>query len=399
MRKFLVPVSLMVFSLSIAACQSGGGAASTATSAADKEAAASVNGTKITMAEVNRVVAQQLRGQEGQLSQIELAAARSQALDSLITQEVLFQRAQKDTIKVEDQEITTFIQNTKQESGMTEEAFQKQLKENNQTEPQLREDIRKQLAIRKLTEKLVSQLKVQDVEVENYFSQNPKQFVAQPGVSLSDIIVDPADNGAKNDVKGELPAQQKISEIYNRLRSGSDFATIARAESEHESFARSGDLGFIPQEQFGALSQQGLPAQLAAQLMSMKEGDITSPIRDQRGVWHIFKVTGKRTEKRDLTLSDPEVRKQISDGILEQRRQLVNSALLTRARDEAKIENYLAQRMLENPNTFGVLRPAGSAPAASPASSPAVSASPAASASPAKAATSPAATATPAEKK
>jgi hypothetical protein len=43
--------------------------------------------------------------------------------------------------------------------------------------------------------------------------------------------------------------------------------------------------------------------------------------------------------------------------------------MLTRSRDEAKIENYLAQRMLENPNNFGVLRPVPQA-AASPAPSP-----------------------------
>ena len=77
------------------------------------------------------------------------------------------------------------------------------------------------------------------------------------------------------------------------------------------------------------------------------------------GRWHIFKVTGKQTETRDRTLD--EVRKEISDAILAQRKQIADAALQARARDEAKIENFLAQRMLENPNSFGVLRPAPSA--------------------------------------
>ncbi|MGH9799043.1 MAG: hypothetical protein ACRD82_01630, partial [Blastocatellia bacterium] len=73
-----------------------------------------------------------------------------------------------------------------------------------------------------------------------------------------------------------------------------------------------------------------------------------------------------------------EVRKEISDAILAQRKQVADAALQARARDEAKIENFLASRMLDNPNSFGVLRPAPAAgkAAASPAASPAAAASP-----------------------
>src|SRR5262249_45068097 len=125
------------------------------------------------------------------------------------------------------------------------------------------------------------------------------------------------------------------------------------------------------------LAQAGLPADIGKQLMSKNEGDLLGPLKDARGRWHIFKLTQKRTDSRQLTLDDPDVRKQISDYILNQRRSLLNEALLTRARDEAKIDNILAQRTLDNPNSFGVLRPVSAAPpAASPAASPVASPSP-----------------------
>lgn len=378
-RKLPIPVFLLLLSALAASCQSSS-SSGTSGNPGGNETAAVVNGAKILVSDVDRATRQQLGGQESQLSPLELAAARLQSLDNLITQEVLYQRAQKDNLKPTEDEINTFIANSKQQSGMTEQDFQKQLKEANQTEQQFREDVRKQLSIQKLYEKLAAQLKVTDIEVEQFFKNNPSLFVAEPGVQVSDIIVDPRDNGTKFDAKGEQAAQQKIQAIYNRLKSGSDFATVARSESEHESFRRSGDLGFIPQAQFGALAQQGLPENLGAQLWAMKEGDITTPIRDRNGIWHIFKLTGKRTEKRDLTLNDPDVRKQINDAILDQRKQLVNAALLTRARDEAKVENYLAARVLENPNNLGVLRPVAQGGAASP--TPTASASPSASASP-----------------
>ena len=380
--------SLFLLTIAVASGASCKSTGTSAVSSGSDEIAAVVNGVKLTVADVDRVTAQQLKGQQNQLSQLELASARLQAVDGLVTQEVLFQRAQKDNLVPTDDEITAEIQKVKQEGGLTEEGFQKMLKEGNQTEAQYRDAAKKELSIRKLRDKLTAQLKVQDREVEDFFRANPKEFVARPGVALSDIIADPADNGAKFDVKTEIEAEQKSKEIYNRLKSGADFATIARQQSEHESAYRSGDLGFFSQEQFSVLTQQGLPAGLGPRLMSMQEGDYTEPVRDQAGRWHIFKVTQKRTESRDLTLNDPEVRKQISDLILNQRGQLLNAALLTRARDEAKIENFLAKRMVENPNSFGILRPvpqATATPQASPAGASSVatpSATPASAASP-----------------
>ncbi|MFN9742762.1 MAG: SurA N-terminal domain-containing protein [Acidobacteriota bacterium] len=370
MRNFFFTLLIMVASGLTLAC----GDKKTAGSGADEDVAAVVNGTNILVKDVDRVVSQQFRGQETQLSPLALAGYRIQSLDNLITQELLCQRAQKENIAPSDDEIKQYIQRYKQENGYTEEAFANELKQTNQTEDQFREFVRKQIATQKLTEKTESQLKVQDREVADFFNTNPKQFSIQPGVAISDIIIDPADNGMKFDVKGEAAAEQRVREIQTRLRTGSDFATIARQLSEHQSALQSGDLGFLPQSQFAELPQMmGLPAAVGQQLMTMKEGDILDPRRDSAGRWHIFKLTGKQTETRDRTLDDPSVRKEISEAILSQRRQIVAAALQALARDEARIENRLAKRILENPNSFGVLRPV---PAASPASTPAAATKP-----------------------
>jgi parvulin-like peptidyl-prolyl isomerase len=390
-RKLLTPTLLTLtaaLALALSACQSN---TTSATAPGGGEVAATVNGTKITVDDVNRVLAEQYRGEEKNLAPIELAAARLQALDGLITNEVLYQRAQKENLQPTDEEVNRFIQRSKEESGMTEQDFEKRLKETNQTEPQFRETIRKQLAIEKLQEKISQGIKIQEREVEDFFNSNRQLFVARPGVGLSDIIVDPADNGLKFDAKGEVAAQQKINEIHTRLKNGTDFATLARGQSEDpQSAARSGDLGFVPQDQFAAFAQQGL-AGLGEKLMGMSEGDITAPVKDGAGRWHIFKVTQKRTESRDLTLADPEVKTQITNAIREQRRQLVNQAYVAQARDEAKIENHLAKAVLDSPNNLGVLRPvkpasASASPGASPAASPAAAAnaSPSVAASPKK---------------
>jgi parvulin-like peptidyl-prolyl isomerase len=200
---------------------------------------------------------------------------------------------------------------------------------------------------------------VQDREIAEIFNANPKRFAIQPGVALSDIVIDPKDNGAKFDAKGDAQAEQRVRDIKARLNNGGDFATMARQYSEHQSAYQSGDIGFLARSDFAdALPQQmGLPASVGDKLYGMEPGDVTEPIKDAAGRWHLLKVTGKQTETRDRPLDDPNVRKEIQDAILAQRKQVLDAAIQARARDEAKIENLLARRMLDNPNSFGVLRP------------------------------------------
>jgi parvulin-like peptidyl-prolyl isomerase len=354
-RNILLSTIILSLSFLVSSC---GEANSSAGSGGD-EVAATVNGAKILIKDVDRVIAQQIGAQGSQLSQIEQAATRIQALNSLITQEALYQQAQKEDIVPSEDEIKRFIQRVKVEKALTEEAFLEDLKKTNQTEEQFRESVKKQLSIEKLYEKAQTQLKVQDREIAEIYNTNPKQFSIQPGVALSVIVIDPRDNGAKFDAKGDAQAEQRIRDIKTRLNNGADFATIARTFSEHQSAYQSGDIGFLARSQFAdALPQQmGLPASVGDKLYTMEPGDVTDPIKDTENRWHILKVTGKQTDTRDRSLEDPGVRKEIQDAILAQRRQVLDAAIQARARDEAKIENFLARRMLDNPNSFGVLRP------------------------------------------
>lgn len=370
MPTFKTPIiAILLGGLALTACQSGSGSSATA---GKGEAAAIVNGTKISVAEVDRVTTEQAQGQQAQLSQLELASARLQVLESLIQDEIMFQRAKKDNLMPTEDEITSFIQASKSESGMTEDAFQKRLKETNQSEQDFREDIRKRLAVKKLQEKLNNQIKVTDREVEDYFKSNPP--VAEAGIALSQIVIDAADNGARNDAKTDAEAKTKIEEVYGQLKRGGDFATVARAQSEDESALRGGDIGFIPAAQMVKTFGQ----QLAQSIAQMSEGQITPPLLVGPGRYIILKMTGKRTENRKMTLEESSA--QIRNAIVQQRSSLLVSALMASSRNEAKVENYLIKAVIDNPNGLGVLRPVAPASAASPqaSGSPAAATSPAA---------------------
>src|SRR5438874_12515340 len=98
----------------LVACGSG-------TETPDNTVAATVNGKKIMLAEVERLIHQQAQGKESQLSAHDLAQARLQVLDGLIKQEVMFQRAEQEKLLPTEDEITNTINKQKQDSGMTDE--------------------------------------------------------------------------------------------------------------------------------------------------------------------------------------------------------------------------------------------------------------------------------------
>src|SRR5205085_9459796 len=88
-----------------------------------------------------------------------------------------------------------------------------------------------------------------------------------------------------------------------------------------------------------------------------REGDVTPPVQGSRGRWYIFKLTSKHEKEEKLTLESPEVKAKISQGLISQRKEILNSALVSAALNQNHIENFLAQRMLQNPDNFGSLRP------------------------------------------
>lgn len=390
-QRFMWLAAVAFGALLIAACSSG-------TESPSNTVAATVNGKKIMLAEVERLINQQVQGKQSQLSAHDLAQARLQVLDKLIQREVLFQRAEQEKLLPTEDQITTAINQQKQQAAMTDEEFARQLKEQNMTMEALRDDAKKDLAINSLQDKYAGKVTISDREVEDYYNANKTKFVNERGVSLAVIIVDPADNsaqGIKDDAKGDADAKAKIDRLYQQLKGGPvDFATLARTKSEDaQSLARGGDIGFASED---GLRQAGLPKDLIDLFMGpMAVGGITEP-KLVNNRWYIFKLQDKRLQTENLTLESQtpqgSVRQQIAQELTNQRKEILNAALVTVAMSEAKIVNSFASSMLSNPGNLG-LRPAGTeatnpagtpAAAASPSPSPVTKATPATTASPAK---------------
>jgi parvulin-like peptidyl-prolyl isomerase len=325
------------------------------------------------MEEVERLVKAQLRGEEKKLSELELAQVRLQALDALIQREVMFQRAQKENLVPGEDEVTAELNKRKTESGLSQEEFEKRLKEANETETSLRESVKKELAIQKLNDKVTGRIESpKDSEIQKFFEGNRELFKAKRGAQLGVIVIDPQKNSEQDTTTNLIEAQQKAKEIGERLLRGADFATVAQESSEDPQTAlRRGDWRYFTEDEL----KQTFGDQVADYIMNkMKVGDIIPQTIPLEGKLLIIKLQFRRDKDEDQTLETPGVRQQIADLLVNARKQLLLQAYMAIAMDEARIENFLAKKVVENPNELSGARPIDvSSPSPTPTKSPVMS--------------------------
>ncbi|MBV8072976.1 MAG: peptidylprolyl isomerase [Acidobacteriaceae bacterium] len=111
---------------------------------------------------------------------------------------------------------------------------------------------------------------------KQYYDSHPKEF---DQVKLSGIFVSftppgtPASAGAAG-ARTEQAARDKANDIGKKLKAGTDFATLARTESDNQQVAaKGGDLGTY------TMGDPSMPADLRAAIEKLQPGQISEPIQ------------------------------------------------------------------------------------------------------------------------
>ena len=79
-----------------------------------------------------------------------------------------------------------------------------------------------------------------------------------------------------------------------------------------------------------------------------------------------YLCSGKQEQDEDLTLESPGVRQRVADLLVNARKNLLWQSYMAIATNDAKVENFLAEKVVANPNELSGARPAAP-PTATPA--------------------------------
>jgi peptidyl-prolyl cis-trans isomerase SurA len=312
-----------------------------------------VDGRKIYRAEVEKYYQNQTAGSDQQPTGEQAASLRLNILRELIDNEILMRRAEKLGLLATDDEVERKLSEVK--SPYTNEQFEARLRDKKITAEDYKRDIRRSLTVDKvLNKEVTSKINVSDQDISNYYNTHKSEFnLVEPQYHLAQIFVTPTPNpqvrNQNNKAQNDAEAKKKIQTIMNRLDSGDDFGTLAMNFSEDpETASNGGDLGFT---QESALRNTD-PATRDA-VLSLKPSQysnvitVVNPATKQLVGYRIVKLMAKEPAGQ-REFSDPRVQQAIRAELRDRREQLLKAAYYEALRDQAKVENFYAQDIIDS---------------------------------------------------
>lgn len=191
-------------------------------------------------------------------------------LELLIDLRLQLQEAARVNIKVTDEDTSRALDGIRQKSRMSPEDFAAALRKEGFTAEEYKKRLAEQMTITRVVDQEVrGKLVVTDREVDEYLAANPHIVKESEGYVLSAIFLKPGEDRAAT--------EQKASDIFLQLKTGGDFAALARQHSEDRTAAAGGDLGFVKKDD---LSKDFLSV-----LSKMAAGEVSQPFWTERGMY------------------------------------------------------------------------------------------------------------------
>lgn len=218
-------------------------------------------------------------------------------VDTLIEESVKMQEAERLGISVSEQEVEKGFADIASRNKMSSEQFKEVLSRGGIAVSTLKKQIKAQIMWAKvMNQKLFPQISVTDNDVNDRMSRL-SESVGNKEFLLSEIFLEIGEKGKSATV------EEMANDVVNKIKSGkTSFSSIAKQLSDSASAARGGDIGWVTYNQ--------LSENIADKVSSMKENEISNPIKTERG-YYIIGVRGVRSLTEDNLPSEEQLRHEI----------------------------------------------------------------------------------------
>ena len=254
-------------------------------------------------------------------------ALRKQGMQFLVQRCEFNQRADELGVKITEADVDKQLATIKAQyfgkGGQCDQAceqkYQTQIKKQGLTPEQVREDVRASVVQNKLYAKVTDGVTVSDQEIDDYYKKNKQQYVQPESRDVRHILV-----------KKKALADQ----LYQQLKSGGDFAALAKKYSQDPGSKASG--GKL------TISKGRQVPEFDKSAFSLAVHELSQPVKTQYG-WHIIEALTPIKKATTTPLS--EVRTAIRQQLLQQKKQ-----------EEMKkwVDDTTATRLVEDESGVGI---------------------------------------------
>ena len=145
------------------------------------------------------------------------------------------------------------------------------------------------LANNNLKAKFTDDTKISESEMKKYYEENKDDFYTDTVTASHILLKTIDDNGNELSDEKKKEAKKKAEEALKKVKSGEDFAQVAKEYSEDSTASNGGELGTFGRGQ--------MVSEFENAAFSMKPGEISDIIKTQYG-YHIIKVTERVDEQK-----------------------------------------------------------------------------------------------------
>ncbi|MFH0702546.1 MAG: peptidylprolyl isomerase [bacterium] len=269
---------------------------------------------------------------------------KDKTINELVVRELIDQEAKKRNITVSEDEINKTVDETAQKLG-GKDKLEATLTLNNIDKQEFLNNIRLDLINKKLVKSLVSETKISDNEIKEFYEKaKAEKFTHPEQVRAQHIFINASESNIKEKIEAENPSlskdegNKKVQEEINKAKAKAEqilakvkanpasFGDLAKKNSEDASTAeKGGDLGFFSKEE--------MVPQFSKVAFSITPGQISDIVKSDFG-FHIIKVNDR---KRAGITPLVEVKKEIEQYIREQKKMQALQKLLESTKNNTEI--------------------------------------------------------------
>ncbi len=210
------------------------------------------------------------------------AVLKRQLIDALVLEQLQMQHAKRLGIEITDLQIDSAINNVARQNKLSRSEFLAKARRDKVDIGTLKSDIRRQLTIRELVNRVVNrQIQVSEHEIDSFLADSNRRGASQE-FNLSHIIIS-VPPGAPASVR--KAAAKKADDIRNKLASGASFENLAITYSKGPNALKGGALGWRKAGQ--------LPDLFVDALNKKSKGSIT-PVLESPNGFHILRINDRR---------------------------------------------------------------------------------------------------------
>jgi foldase protein PrsA len=282
MRLRFLPFALLLVLAGLLVAGCGGGS-----KAVPSDAVAVVGKDTITKTQFNVLLAGAQRTYKAKKTPFPKAGTtqykslQDQAMSYLVQESELEQKAKDLGVEVTEKDVDARLaQVKKQYFGGSETKYQAQLKAQGLTEAQIRSDLHAQVLSEKLYKKVTGDVKVTDADISKYYAAHKTDYT----------------QAESRDVRHILVNNKKLADtIYAQLKSGGDFAALAKKYSKDPGSAANGG-------KLTVSKGQTVP-EFDKTAFALKTNEMSKPVHTQYG-WHIIEALSAVKPAKTTALKD-----------------------------------------------------------------------------------------------